>query len=451
MKNIRDSINGLITQKIWRVDVNSLGRLKGFLIRSFRFVHVMFNELTDEQLTLRAMSLVYTTLLSMVPLLAVSFSVLKAFGVHTRMEIFLYHMLEPFGPKGIDLSMRIISFVENVRVGVLGSIGLSLLFYTVISLIKKIESSLNYIWKIKRPRSFARRFSDYMSVILLGPVLIFSALGISASVMSSVVVEKLISIEPFGTVVYASSKIMPYILVCAAFTFIYIFVPNIKVRLRSALVGGICAGVLWKTLGWAFASFIVTSTKYTAIYAGFAILIMFMLWLYISWLILLIGGQIAYYHQYPRFFTAVKEDFLLSNRLKERLALLVMYLIGYNHYHTKSPWTLSAIIERVRLPVNPVQKVISQLERNNLIMETGDDPPALLPARDIEQIRIRDVLEGIRTAEEATFSVDTATLSENGVDDVINRLDSIIGNTLGDESIRELVISGKAGDPSKDE
>jgi membrane protein len=451
VKNIRDSINDLITQKIWPVDVTSLGRMKGFLIKSLRFIHVMFNELTDEQLTLRAMSLVYTTLLSMVPLLAVSFSVLKAFGVHTRMEIFLYHMLEPFGPKGIDLSMKIISFVENVKVGILGSIGLSLLFYTVISLIKKIESSLNYIWKIKRSRSFARRFSDYMSVILLGPVLIFSALGISASVMSSVVVEKLISIEPFGTVVYTSSKIMPYILVCAAFTFIYIFVPNIKVRLRSALVGGICAGVLWKTLGWAFASFIVTSTKYTAIYAGFAILIMFMLWLYISWLILLIGGQIAYYHQYPRFLTAVKEDFLLSNRLKERLALLVMYLIGYNHYHSKHPWTLSAIIERVRLPVDPVQKVITQLEKNNLILETGDDLPALLPARDIEQIRIRDVLEGIRTAEEATFSVDTAPLSENGVDDVINRLDSIINSTLGNESIRELVISGKAGDPGKGE
>ncbi len=449
MKNIRQSINGFVTQKIWLVDLSSLGRFEEFLIRSLRFIHVMYVELTDEQLTLRAMSLVYTTLLSLVPLLAVSFSVLKAFGVHTRLEIFLYYMLEPFGPRGVDLSMRIISFVENVKVGVLGSIGLSLLFFTVISLIKKIESSLNYTWKIKRTRSFARRFSDYMSVILLGPVLIFSALGISASVMSSVVVEKLISIEPFGTVVYTASKIMPYILACAAFTFIYIFVPNIKVRFRSALVGGICAGTLWKTLGWAFASFVVTSTKYKAIYAGFAILILFMFWLYVSWLILLIGAQIAYYHQFPRFLTAVKEDLVLSNRLKERLALLIMYLIGYNHYHTKPPWTLSAIIEKVRLPVEPVQKVISQLEKNSLIMETGDEPPALLPAKDLGQMRIRDVLEGIRTAEESMFSVDMASLSVSGVDDIMNRLDSLIGDTLGNESIRELVISGTAGDPGK--
>jgi membrane protein len=409
----------------------------------------MFNELTDEQLTLRAMSLVYTTLLSLVPLLAVSFSVLKAFGVHTRIEIFLYHMLEPFGPKGIDLSVKIISFVENVKVGVLGSIGLSLLFYTVISLIKKIESSLNYIWKIKRPRSFARRFSDYMSVILLGPVLIFSAIGISASVMSSVVVEKLVAIEPFGTFVYTASKIMPYVLVCAAFTFIYIFVPNIKVRLKSAVIGGICAGMLWKTLGWAFASFIVTSTKYTAIYAGFAILIMFMLWLYISWLILLVGAQIAYYHQFPRLLTARKEDFVLSNRLKERLALLIMYLIGNNHYHSKSPWTLDALIERVRLPVGPVQKVIAQLETNGLIMETGDEPPALLPAKDIEQIRIKDIFDAIRTAEEIAFSVDTLLLSQNGVDSVLNRLDSVIENTLGNDSIRSLVITGQAGESNQ--
>lgn len=446
MKNVRQSINGFVTEKIWHVDLDSLGRLEGFLIRSLRFIHVMYVELTDEQLTLRAMSLVYTTLLSLVPLLAVSFSVLKAFGVHTRMEIFLYHMLEPFGPPGVDLSMKIISFVENVKVGVLGSIGLSLLFYTVISLIKKIESSLNYIWKIKRARSFARRFSDYMSVILLGPVLIFSALGISASVMSSVVVEKLISIEPFGTLMYSMSKIMPYILVCAAFMFIYIFVPNIKVRFRSALVGGICAGVFWKTLGWAFASFIVTSTKYKAIYAGFAILILFMFWLYISWLILLIGAQIAYYHQFPRFLRAVKEDFVLSNRLKERLALFIMYVIGYNHYHTKPPWTLSEIIEKVRLPVDPVQKVVSQLEQNGLIMETGDEPPALLPARDLGQIRIRDILEGIRTAEEATFTVDARSLSVSGLDDIMTRIDSHIGSALGNQSIRELVISGNTGD-----
>ena len=403
-----------------------------------RLLYVMVQEFFEGQLILRAMGLAYTTL---VPLLAVSFSVLKAFGVHNQLEPFLYNFLIPLGPKGEEITLKIIEFVENMKVGVLGSIGLIFLIYTIISLIHEIEEAFRYIWKITRTRSFTRRFSDYMSIILIGPVLIFSALGLTASIMSTTVVQKMMAVEPLGMAVSYAGKSLPYIFVCSAFTFIYIFIPNIKVKLGSALVGGILAGVLWQTTGWIFASFVVSSTRYMAIYSGFAIVILFIIWLYLSWLILLVGAQISFYHQYPHFLTTNKDAFNLSNRLRERLTLMIMYFIGYNYFHNRDHWTLDDLVNRLELPVNTINDILNLLEQDGLILETADDPPAYIPARSIETIKLNDLLNSVRIAEKETLSVEKRIASVAEVDHIISTLDNAYDKTLGEKTLRDLVIS----------
>jgi membrane protein len=180
---IINRLNIYCKEKLLRADLGSLGWHKSLLVRTLRIVYATWKEFTDVQLSLRAMGLVYTTLLSLVPLLAVSFSVLKAFGVHNKIEPFLFSVLEPLGPKGAEITSRIIEFVNNIKVGILGSIGLAFLFYTVISLLQKIENAFNSIWKVSSSRSFARRFSDYTSVMLVGPLLVFAAMGLTATVM----------------------------------------------------------------------------------------------------------------------------------------------------------------------------------------------------------------------------------------------------------------------------
>jgi membrane protein len=307
---------------------------------------------------------------------------------------------------------------------------------------QKIESAFNSIWKIKRSRSLARRFSDYTSVILIGPVLMFSAMGLTASIKSTTVVQTLVSLEPFGTLIYLVSKLLPYLFVCAAFTFLYIFIPNTRVKFRSALAGGFIAGVLWETTGWMFASFVVSSTKYDAIYSGFAILVMFMIWLYLSWLILLVGAEVSFHHQYPQFLTVKKETLLLSNRLKERMAFLIMYLIGYNFYHSKQSWTLDSLVNRLGIPVEVVQDMLETLEKNALIIETGDNPPAYLPAMDIERIKLKDLINSIRMAEEISYSVEHRFLSLSEIDTVMEKVDGAIENALGSGTLRDLVRQG---------
>ncbi|HEX3034061.1 MAG TPA: YihY/virulence factor BrkB family protein [Thermodesulfobacteriota bacterium] len=443
MTDLVRRINNFLTNDMWYIDVRSLDGFRAFLIKTLRLTYAFVREFSERELTLRATSLVYTTLLSLVPLLAFSFSVLKGFGVHNQIEPFLSQFLAPLGTKADEITRKIIDFVENVDVRVLGSIGLATLIYTVISLVQQMEEALNHIWKIEKPRSFTRRFSDYITIILIGPLLMFIAIGLTASVMSNAIVQKLMSIEPFGTVIYLLGKLVPYIVVTAAFTFIYILIPNTKVRFRSALLGGLIAGIIWQTAGWGFASFIASSVRYPAIYSSFAVIILFMIWLYVNWLILLIGAEISFCHQNLKFLTLKKEVFNLSNRLKEKLSLLVMYLISYNYYFNKERWTLDSLIDYLGLPQEPIQNTLRQLEDGGLILETGDNPPAYIPAKDIETIQLKEILTAVRTNKEDPHSIEKRFFSMPEVDTVVKKIDSCIHDTLGEETVKDLILKNK--------
>lgn len=439
---MQDKLAGFIDKKIWGPDPDSLGRGRAILLKAVRILYATVRDIYEGQLTLRAASLAYTTLVSLVPLLALSFSVLKAFGIHYQIMPFLYQFFAPLGPKGADITDKIIGFVDRVNAGVLGSLGIITLIYTAVSVVQKVEDSFNFIWRIGRARGLMRRFSDYISILLIGPVLIVSALGITASVMNTKIAQKILSIEIFGPVFYVAGKIVPYVIVSAAFTFAYSFIPNTKVNLRSALAGGVFAGILWQTSGWAFASFTASSKQYSAIYSGFAVIILFMIWIYLSWLIFLIGAVISGYHQHPQWLTAKKKPLPADSRPKERLALLVMFLIGYNYYHNKPAWTLDALADRLSLPAEPVLAVLTALTQRGLITETCGNPPAYLPARDIGTIKQKEVVDAVR-ADGASPPGDEACIPESEIDRVMNNIDRAIKDTLGEGTMKTLVLSCK--------
>lgn len=385
-----------ISRAIWEPRLDAVSFVRRVLLKSIRMIIAVLRDLLEGQLTLRAMSLVYTTLLSMVPLLALSFSVLKAFGVHNQIEPMLIGLLEPLGEKGLEVGQWILRFVDNLKVGVLGAIGLALLVYTAISLIQKIERSFNYIWHVNQSRKLMQRFSDYLSVILIGPVLVFSALGLTASVMNGAWVQSLLAVEPFGQVVLLLSKLAPYLLIIGAFWFVYVFIPNTRVKLGAALGGAIIGGILWQTAGWAFASFVVTSTKYSAIYSGFAILVIFMIWLYLSWLVLLIGAAVSFYFQHPEYIRAHPGVPRVSGRLREVLAVTAMVLIGKRYVAGTPGWSMDELTQRLHIPVEALSDMLVSLESNGMLAQTLEEPPRYLPARDMEAITIKDILEAIR-------------------------------------------------------
>ena len=439
MRSTRRKIDDYLSKKLWGTDLESLGTLRSCWIKFLRFLYVLLLELSEEQLSLRAMGLVYTTLLSIVPLLAVSFSVLKAFGVHTKFEIFLYYFLEPLGEKGVDLSLKLIGFVENINVSVLGSIGLAMLVYTVMSQIQKVESALNYIWNVKSTRSFEKRFSNYLSVLLVGPLLIFSAIGITGSLMSTSVVQKILSIPSLGMILYLAGRLVPYVLVSAAFTFIYIFLPNTKVRFTAALTGGIFSGVVWKFTGMIFTSFTVSSAKYSAIYSGFSILILSLIWLYWSWFILFVGAKVSYYQQYAGLIYARKDLLFLGNRMKEKLVLLIMFMIGTNFHKNMQHWRLESLSKRLGLPAYIVRDMLTMLETKGLITATHEEPPAYLPAKDLEIIPIKEILDVVRISDDEGLA-GTKFIAIGEVDSLIDQMDDAFSQSVRDTTLKSLIV-----------
>ena len=407
--------------------------------RHFLQIAVMVGrDLLDGQLTLRAMSLVYTTILSLVPLLAVSISVLKGFGVQGQLEPALLRLLAPLGDDAGEISARIVDFVENMRVGVLGAVGLGLLIYTTISLIQKIESAFNYTWRTRSSRNLMRRFSDYLSVIMVGPVLIFSAVGITASLSNNTVIDMLNSLPYLGGALHFGGKLLPYLLVIAAFAFIYMLVPNTRVDWRSALYGAITAGILWETSSLAFTSFVSGSTKYTAIYSGFAILLVFMIWLYLAWLILLIGSSIAFYHQNPERLGWRRRDAHLSARMRERLALQAMVDIALVHDRQASLATdLDGLAGRQQVPSDILARMLDALEADGLVVRSDEDPPRYLPAVSLEKIRLSEILRSARTAE------DDGQADARGVDHdvagLLRELEQGLDAQLGDTTLADFV------------
>ena len=379
---------------VWDGDLDRMPKWRAALTAPLRLGLMLAREMSQGQLNLRAMSLVYTTLLSLVPLLAISFSVLKGFGVQNQMQPLLENLLAPLGEQGGEVTRQIIGFVDNMKVGVLGAVGLGLLIWTVISLMQKIEASFNYAWRVTQVRPFSRRFGDYLSVILVGPVLAFASLGATAS-LAAIDLGEFAALAPlFKTAV----GFVPYLLIVAAFTFVYSFMPNTKVTIRADFVGALVAGLLWNIAGWAFASFVVGSGQYTAIYSAFATLILFLIWLYVSWLILLIGAVIGYYVQHPEAVRMTGGDVRPGGASRETLALMFALRVARDHIAGTAP-SEEELAADARLPISSVEPVIAALERARILVPSEEDPIRYLPGRAIDHITLKSVIEAVRKAD----------------------------------------------------
>ncbi|NEV63380.1 YhjD/YihY/BrkB family envelope integrity protein [Thiorhodococcus minor] len=434
---------------LWGSDLQQLPPWRARLLWMGRLLYAVTRDLTQDNLSLHAMSLVYTTLLSLVPLLAVSFSVLKGFGVHNQVEPLLMGFLEPLGASAQEITQRLISFVDNMRVGVLGSVGLAVLLYTVISLIQKIEGAFNYAWRVTEIRPLGQRFTQYLSVLLIGPVLFFSAVGLSASLGSSTFVQSVMHMTPMSKLIEITGVLAPYVMISLTFAFVYLFVPNTRVRIPSALIGAFLAGLLWEVVGGVFSNFMAGSTRYMAIYSSLAILVLFMIWVYLGWLILLIGASVAFYHQHPEYLTIESRELRLSNRLRERLALSIAAEITHRHLTGEPPWDCELLSKRIQLPDENIRHILGMLEDAGYILRTlpqGMEQPAFVLSRAPEGIPVMELLEQVRSHEETRSGFREAS-PEPGVARVESAIETALSDALEGLTLKDLAAGLDA--PSK--
>ena len=400
-----------------------------------RYIYALGRDIVFGQLTLRSMSLVYTTLLSVVPLVAFSFSILKGLGKHKELEPLLYDLVAPLGPQGREITDQIITLVDNVKGGLLGGISLAFFIYTAISMVQKVEESFNYVWYVSKPRSFARRFSEYFFVLLIGPLVMVIALGILASIQSNDVVQLILNNDSLGPVFVIASKFTPYLLIGGVFTFLYMYMPNTKVKFKSALVGGFAGGILWASAGAFFATFILYASRTQLIYSGFAVAITTLIWLYLSWLILLIGAQLAFYYQQPAFLRIGRREPRLSNAMRERLALNVMYLVGKAFREPDKSTNLHMVCGQLKIPSISLAPVINALESAGLLITSENEE--FLPGQDMSRIRLNDILAVVRAHGETGSYRDPVWTAE--VDALATELDGALAKVAAEKTLSDLL------------
>ncbi len=405
------------------------------LLRALRYPYAIIRDLIGGELTLRATGLVYTTLLALIPLIALSFAVLKAFGAHRELEPFLLEFFRPVGEAGPRLVHRLMEFGERVSGGLVGVVGLALLLWTLIGTVKKIEDSMNFVWRVQRARSIPRRMMEFVVLVTLGPLVIATVIA-----LSKLAFDRVASYTPESFTLGAQAmqlviQLAPYAIVTGLFTAIYVLMPNTRVRLLPALGGGLAAGLFWAAIGKAFTAMVLYTSRLTLVYAGFAIVVAVFVWTYLGWLILLAGAQLAFYLQNPNYLRLGHATLRLSNDEQERLALDIMARVAMGHRAGDPPWTLERLARALALPGVAIAGMASHLEQSGLLAQADDGK--LFPGREISGILLADIIHCARTR--STGHEPHPRLSAPGVIELQESMERAWRDVCGGRTLADLV------------
>lgn len=391
-----DKLRNFLLHDLWHLDTHELTRRRLFLMRQLQVVAIVVRGFFSDGCMLRASALTYATLLSIVPLLALMFSLIKGFGGQNVLEPLLFKV---FTHGSEEVIGAILSYIENTNFRRLGTVGLAILVITVLTLLSNIEKSFNHIWGVKETRTMIRRFSDYFSVVLLSPLLMVAALSLTTSLRSQSLVQKLLETAFVGEALLLLFNILPYLAVWAAFTFMYLFMPNTRVQFAPALVGGIFGGTLWQLAQWTYVNFQVGVSRYNAIYGTMAALPILIVWLYVSWMIVLLGLELTYAMQNA---TIIREEYgeePVNFASRERVAMTVLLLCAESFYSNVGSWNHARLCSELRLPPRLVRSVLNDLVRLGLlakVQEPDQEGNVYHPGSAPEGIEVHAVLQALR-------------------------------------------------------
>jgi len=415
----------------------SMGPPWGATLRWLRYPAALIRDWLSGGISIRAMSLAYTTLLSLVPLMVFSFAILKGLGAHADLRLIVHEFFRPVGSAATQLTESVMQFVANMRGELLGSIGLAFLVYTVITTIQKVETSFNFVWRVGRPRSFGRRFTEYLTIMILGPILLAVALGLLGSAENSPVARWLYAVAPFAAILGVLGRILPYAIVTLVFTCMYAFIPNTRVQFRAALIGGVTAGIIWALVGKVFTAVIVYSSQLVVVYTGFAIVLTTLIWVYLSWLILLIGAQLAFYVQFPQYLRHGQETVELTGSDREQAGLAIMYLIGRDYAAGKRYWTAGRLAAELDIPGIALAPVLARLQRAGLIMATEGE--LFVPGRDPEGILLADIVNAVRTLQVIRLTIEMHRVPAAA--QVMDEVETAVRAGLGTRTLKDLIAA----------
>jgi len=361
-----------------------------------------FSHFSADRVQLRASALTYYSILSIVPIIAMVFGIAKGFGFEAYLRD---ELLNNFSgqEKVLEWILTFVDrYISHIKGGVIAGVGIVILFWSVVKLLGNIESSFNDIWRIKVSRVISRRMSDYISLIVITPVLLL--VSSSATVFFSEQIKSGSSILPLfeyiGPVLSFLVGLIPYLLIWLVFTLLYLIMPNTKVEIKSAFIGGVIAGTMFQLLQWGYFYFQSLLTSYGAIYGSFAALPLFLIWMQTSWLIVLFGAEVAFANQNIAHFEAESETFGISNHMKKIVNILILRELVINFREGNPPMTVQELNEKLGMSVRLINDTLFKLVESGLVSETvtkNVKVNAYQPAQDIQRMTIAYVFDQLDT------------------------------------------------------
>lgn len=398
-----------IREDLWRISPKELPKYLRLLVMPARIILIAFRGFKEDKVPLRASALTFYSMLSVVPVVAMGFGIAKGFGFQS--------MLEEQLKKNLSEQQEVLEwiitfanrFLENTRGGLIAGIGIVILIWTVMKVFGNIESSFNAIWQIHKPRVWFRKFSDYLTMMLIAPILLI--LSTSSNVFITTQITKITAeVELLGYIsplIFFLVKLIPYVLFWFVLTLIYMVMPNTKVNFKSAFAAGVIAGTLFVFVQWAYIYFQIGVSKYNAIYGSFAALPLFLIWLQTSWVIVLFGAEISFAVQNVEKYEHdpdIRNISLFSHRV---LTLMIVHRLVRQFVDGKPPLTAKELSQQLEIPIRLVRDIIYVLVEANILSEINtshDKLNAYQPARDINSMSVSFVLN---------------TLDHHGVDKVL--------------------------------
>ncbi|NDV58275.1 YihY/virulence factor BrkB family protein [Bacteroides sp. 519] len=398
-----------ITEDIWRVTEGEVTQNRFFLYTALKSIYLTADRFASDRIGQRASALTYSTLLAIVPILAILFAIARGFGfenlVRNQLDGFMGGVNENTG----TILQFVDDYLKQAQSGVFVGIGLVMLLWTVLNLTDNIESIFNHIWQVKKQRSMYRKITDYFSMFLLLPILLVLSGGVS--IFTSTILKEMESYILLGSFMRFLVKLIPFILVWFMFTGLYIFMPNTKVKFMPAFISGVLAGTIFQTFQFLYINGQIWVTKYNAIYGSFAAIPLLLLWLQMSWTICLIGVELTYSIQNVHAYSFDKDTRNISRRFRDFISILIMSLIAKRFENNEPPYSAEVISEQYQIPISLTNQVLFQLQEINLVHEVMSDEKSdditYQPSMDINKLNVAVLLERLDSYGSEDFKIDT--------------------------------------------
>jgi membrane protein len=394
-------LNTFLKKNIWHVPLARLPKWKAFTYRSLRVILLTLRGFTKSQIQQGASSLTYYSLLAIVPIIAILIGIARGFNFEKALEAWALHQFSDQK----EVIQRIFIFasesIAKANGGVIAGIGTAILIWSALKILINIEFVMNQIWEVQKGRSFTQRFTDYIALLFVAPIIIFLSSGLTGYVSGFIgFLSKENYLARFLAPLLNATTIL---LNAILFTFLYVFIPNTRVKLRPSILAGIFTAIAYQILQWVYFYFQIGVAKYNAIYGTFAAFPLFLIWLHLSWVIVLLGAKVCFSLQNVDAYEFIAEDVHLSQKIRLICSLRIAHLCIKLFAEEKPPMTIVEISNALSIPLLLTSQLIYQLVSSNVLIEVKrekDQEDSYQPGRNIERLTIKRVIDMIQESGE---------------------------------------------------